>query len=118
MNRYRSRVYHEKYIALVGSCRRYHRAACQLDRSITSFSAEQVDSDKVSDVLRPWMLGDIRRGAGLNQVSVLHHDQTIGQCDRLQWVVGNNQPNAFERVEVALEIAADLGTCAHVERRE
>ena len=81
-------------------------------------SAEQVDPDQVGDVLRPWMLGDLGRRAGLDQVTVLHDDQAIGERDGLERVVRHDQADALERVEVALEVAADLGAGGHVERRQ
>src|SRR5216683_4515035 len=118
MNRYRSRVYHDEHFAQLSPGRSDHLAARQLHRSVASFSAEQVDSNQVSDVLRPWMLGHLRRGAGLDQVAVLHHDQPIGQRDGLQRIVGHNQANSFERFKVALEVAAHVGTGGRVKRRQ
>src|SRR5260370_28686638 len=118
MNRYRSWMYDDEHVPPLRPRGGDHLAARQLHRSVAGFSAEQVDSDQVSDVLRPWTLGDFGGGAGLDQAAVLHHDQPIGQCDGLQRVVGYDQANTFEGFKVALEVAAHLRTGRRVERRQ
>ena len=59
-------------------------------------AAKQVDPDQVGDVLRPRVLGDLRRRARLHEVSLLHDDQAIGEGHGLERVMGDDQPDALE----------------------
>jgi hypothetical protein len=96
MNGYRSRVNDREHIPKLSACGCHHLAAGQLDRPMIGFTAEQVDSNQVSHVLRPRVFGHFRRCASLDEVSVLHDNQAIRECDRFERVVGYDQPNAFE----------------------
>ena len=112
------RVHHGEDRAVPGIGDDEVLAVGQVDPRSGRGAAEQVDADEVGDVARPRPGGDLLDGAVLREPAVLEDEQPVGQRERVDRVVGDEEPHAVERREVAPQLAPDLGARADVERGE
>ena len=78
----------------------------------------QVEADQPGDVLGGGAPGDLGRRALLHHAPVLEHEQPVGQHERLEGVVGDEQARPGEVGEVALELGLHVEAGAGVEGRE
>jgi hypothetical protein len=93
-----------------------HGAAVgQPDTAAVGQAPVQVDPDQLGDIAGTGLGAHLGRGAGLGEAAGLQHDQPVGQGDRFQRVVGDEQPGAVEGGQVAAQVAADLGAGGRVQ---
>ena len=78
----------------------------------------QVEPDQPGDVLGGGAPGDLGRRALLHDPAVLEHEQPVGEHERLERVVGDEQARPGEVGEVPLELGLHVEAGARVEGRE
>ena len=79
---------------------------------------EEVDADELGDVASRRPSGDGGGGAGLGDATGFDDDETVGEDDRVDGVVGDQQPGAGEGGEVSAELGPDTEAGRGVERGE
>jgi len=78
-------------------------------------AGEQRGADEVGDVARPGMSGYLGERSGLSDAALVEHHHAIGERVGVHRIVGHEEADAVERLEMATEVAAHVVAGAGVE---
>ena len=93
-------------------------AAGRREHVARQLTGEQVEPDKIGDVVGAGPRRHVGERALLGDRAVFEDDDTVGQCVGVDRVVRDEQPHAVERLEVPPEVAAHVASRAGVEGGE
>src|SRR5438874_1563383 len=85
---------------------------------VLACASQEIHAGEVGHEARAWAGGDLAGESGLDDLALLENDQPVGERDRFEWVMGDEDSNPGEAGELARKLAADLGADANVERRQ
>ena len=87
-----------------------------VDLGAVGLALVQVQADKFGDVVSSGLAGDLRRGALLDDAPAFHDDELVGEHERFDRIVGDQQGRPGEVGQVRFEFGLDVEASSGVQR--
>jgi len=113
-----SRMDHGEDLTVDVVSRLKRRAARYGDLTRDRVAQQEIHADEVRDIARARPLRDVAGRAGLNDPTVFEDDEPVGEGDRFEGIVRDDDADPWKRREVAPEIASDRATRRRIEGGE